>query len=70
VVETKHEQRFLALVRENDGRLRHICRVYARDIEARKDLYREIMFQLWRSLPSFAGASSIFTGVGWRALAR
>ena len=63
MVETKHEQRFLALVRENDGRLRHICRVYARDVEARKDLYQEIMFQLWRSLPSFAGASSIDTWV-------
>jgi RNA polymerase sigma-70 factor, ECF subfamily len=62
-VPTKHEQRFLALVRENDGRLRHICRVYARDAEARKDLYQEIMFQLWRSLPSFAGASSTDTWV-------
>jgi RNA polymerase sigma-70 factor (ECF subfamily) len=37
--------------------------VYARDVEARKDLYQEIMFQLWRSLPSFAGASSIDTWV-------
>jgi RNA polymerase sigma-70 factor, ECF subfamily len=62
-VPTKHEERFLKLVRENDGRLRHICRVYARDIEARKDLYQEIMFQLWRSLPSFAGASSMDTWV-------
>lgn len=60
---TKHEEKFLALVRENDGRLRHICRVYARDAEARKDLYQEMMFQLWRSLPSFAGASSIDTWV-------
>ena len=60
---TNHEQNFLTLVHENDGRLRHICRVYARDVEARKDLYQEIMFQLWRSLPSFAGASSIDTWV-------
>ena len=59
----KQEEKFLALLRENDGRLRHICRVYARDAEARKDLYQEIMFQLWRSLPSFAGASSIDTWV-------
>jgi len=63
LVPTKHEEKFLALVRENDGRLRHICRVYARDAEARKDLYQEMMFQLWRSLPSFAGASSIDTWV-------
>jgi RNA polymerase sigma-70 factor (ECF subfamily) len=62
-VPTKHEHEFLALVRANEGRLRHICRVYARDVEARKDLYQEIMFQLWRSLPSFAGASTIDTWV-------
>ncbi len=37
--------------------------MYARDVEARKDLYQEMMFQLWRSLPSFAGASSIDTWV-------
>lgn len=58
---TKREHDFLALIRDNDGRLRHICRVYARDVEARKDLYQEIMFQLWRALPSFGGASSIDT---------
>ena len=57
----KREQEFLTLVRENDARLRRICRVYARDPESRKDLYQEIMFQLWRSLPTFTGASSIDT---------
>jgi RNA polymerase sigma-70 factor (ECF subfamily) len=62
-VPTKHEHEFLALVRANEGRLRHICRVYGRDVEARKDLYQEIMFQLWRSLPSFAGAATIDTWV-------
>jgi RNA polymerase sigma-70 factor (ECF subfamily) len=50
-------------VRSNDARLRRICRVYARDPEARKDLYQEIMFQLWRSLATFTGASSIDTWV-------
>jgi RNA polymerase sigma factor (sigma-70 family) len=55
------EQIFLSLVRANDARLRRICRVYASDDEARKDLHQEILFQLWRSLPSFAGASSPHT---------
>jgi RNA polymerase sigma-70 factor (ECF subfamily) len=55
--------KFLTLVRENDARLRRICRVYERDLDARRDLYQEIMFQLWRSLPSFTGASSIDTWV-------
>ena len=60
---SRREQEFLALVRDNDARLRRICRVYARDPDARKDLYQEIMFQLWRSLPTFTGASSIDTWV-------
>ena len=55
---TERERRFLTLVRENDFRLRRICRVYERDPEARKDLYQEILLQLWRSFPSFAGESS------------
>lgn len=49
------------LVRENEARLRRICRVYAHDAEGRKDLQQEILLQLWRSLPSFAGASSPHT---------
>ena len=60
---SQREQEFLALIRDNDARLRRICRVYAREPDARKDLYQEIMFQLWRSLPSFTGASSIDTWV-------
>lgn len=55
------ERRFLTLVHANDARLRRICRVYERDPDARKDLYQEIMFQLWRSLPSFTGASTVDT---------
>lgn len=57
------EAEFLTVIRENDARLRRICRVYERDPDARKDLHQEIMFQLWRSLPSFTGASSIGTWV-------
>ena len=55
------EGQFLSLVHANDARLRRICRVYERDLDARKDLYQEIMFQLWRSLPSFNGASAVDT---------
>lgn len=57
------ETQFLTLVHANDARLRRICRVYEREVEARKDLYQEIMFQLWRALPSFAGASTADTWV-------
>ena len=57
------EQTFLKLVRENDARLWKLCRVYARDPDAREDLHQEMLVQLWRSLPSFAGASLPGTGL-------
>lgn len=55
---TDREETFLNLVRANQARVRRICRVYARETAEREDLQQEILLQLWRSLPSFAGASS------------
>ena len=55
------DQAFIRLVRENDMRLRRIARVYARDADTQKDLYQDMLVQLWRSFPSFAGDSSAGT---------
>ena len=55
------ERQFLELVRENRGRLRRIARVYAAGRAEREDLYQEMLLQVWRSLPSFEGASSAAT---------
>ncbi|HEY9429380.1 MAG TPA: sigma-70 family RNA polymerase sigma factor [Gemmatimonadaceae bacterium] len=51
------DETFLELVRANEARLRKICRVYASDADAEKDLYQDILVQLWRALPSFEGSS-------------
>ena len=45
----------MKLVRENDASLRRICRVYTNDADGQKDLYQDILVQLWRALPSFDG---------------
>lgn len=58
---TEREAQFLTLVHQNESRLRHICRVYSRDAEWGADLHQEILLQLWRSLPSFHGASAADT---------
>lgn len=50
--------RFLELVRENRGRLRRICRVYAGSRADEDDLFQEILLEAWRSLPSFEGRAS------------
>lgn len=51
------------MVRENEARLWKICRVYTRDADARRELYQDMLVQLWRGLPSFAGASQQSTWV-------
>jgi len=51
------EDRYLRLVAENRGRMRRLSRVYAGDAEAARDLYQEMLLQVWRSLPSFEGRS-------------
>lgn len=48
----------MELVRENAGRLRRLCRVYADGGAGEEDLYQDILLELWRSLPSFEGRSS------------
>ncbi|MDX1444212.1 MAG: RNA polymerase sigma factor [Gammaproteobacteria bacterium] len=55
------EELFLRLVRENDARLRRLCRIYAPDIERRRDLYQDILVQVWRSLDSYRGDASAAT---------
>jgi RNA polymerase sigma-70 factor (ECF subfamily) len=53
----ERENDFLRLVRENEGRLRKICRVYSDTRAQQKDLYQDILLALWRSLSSYNGDS-------------
>ena len=45
------EHKFLELVNENRNRILRVCRVYAWNSADQDDLYQEILFQIWRSLP-------------------
>ena len=46
------EHRFLELVNENRNRILRVCRVYAWNAADQDDLYQEILFQIWRGLPT------------------
>ncbi len=48
---------FTQLIKENEGILFKVSSIYADDTESRKDLYQEMVLQLWRSYPSFKGDS-------------
>ena len=52
---------FVEMVQANEGIIYKISRAYAIDDEDQKDLYQEIVFQLWKSFPSFRGDAKIST---------
>lgn len=52
------EEQFQDWVAENQGRIHSVCRFYTWEEEERKDLYQEILYQVWTSMPRFKGDSS------------
>ena len=48
---------FTQLISENEGAIYKITSVYTNDQDSQKDLYQEIVLQLWNSFDAFKGAS-------------
>lgn len=57
------EAAFVQLIQENKGILLKVSNVYSNNYEDQKDLYQEIVFQLWKSFDSFRGDSKISTWI-------
>ncbi|BAV08835.1 RNA polymerase sigma-70 factor, ECF subfamily [Filimonas lacunae] len=49
------QAQFLQLIDGHQGIIHKICRLYRDSKEDREDLFQEIVFQLWKSAPSFKG---------------
>ncbi len=56
-----HEQEFNKLIEANRGIIFKVIRLYVRDPDDEKDLYQEILFQAWRSFPTFKAQSKFST---------
>jgi len=54
---------FLTTVDANKDRMFRICRSYSFDADDAKDLFQEVVLNLWKSLPSFKQHSNINTWV-------
>jgi len=54
---------FLTAVEINKDRMYRICRSYSVDADDAKDLFQEVILNLWKSLPSFKHQSNIDTWV-------
>ena len=59
----KHEaeKQFEKHVRENELLIYKVCRIYAYTDADRKDLFQEIVIQLWKAFPKFNGHSKFST---------
>jgi RNA polymerase sigma factor (sigma-70 family) len=52
---------FIEILNSHKGLIYKVCNMYCADPEDRKDLFQEIIFQVWRSLKNFRHESSITT---------
>lgn len=55
------EAHFLQELNAHAAIIHKICRAYFADEEIRRDMYQEIIYQLWRSYPTFKGLSKFST---------
>ena len=55
------EEKFNAIVSESSERIRRICRYYNSNPEDQKDMYQEVLVNIWKSIDSFRGDSALST---------
>lgn len=60
---TALEESYLSMLENNQHRIMRICSAYAEDEEDQKDLFQEVLLQLWRSFASFEGRAQLATWV-------
>ena len=57
------EEQFKQIVAENGNRIARICLYYNPNHEDQKDMYQEVLVNIWKSLERFRGDSAVSTWV-------
>ena len=57
------EAEFIQMINNNRALIFKVCNLYCRDPESRKDLFQEIVLQLWKSFPGFRKESTSSTWI-------
>lgn len=60
-MEKEVETTFITAIEQNREKLYRICSIYSENNEEAKDLFQEVLLQIWRSMNSFKGNSTIGT---------
>src|ERR1700761_8426052 len=56
-----NKEDFIGIIKENEGLIYKVARVYTNSKEDEQDLYQEIVYQLWKCFGSFRNESKIST---------
>lgn len=59
----KKEEKFRKVISDNEHRILSICRYYSDNGEDQKDMYQEVLINIWKSLGSFRGNSQLSTWI-------
>ena len=62
-MDDQKEKRFKEILEENGGRINRICQFYCRNVGDKKDMYQEVLVNIWKSLDTFRGDSTISTWI-------
>lgn len=57
----QNKEAFVDIIKEHEALIYKITKVYADQRQDEQDLYQEIVYQLWKSFPSFRNESKIST---------
>jgi len=57
----EQETIFLRALEQNQEKLFRICSIYSEDDEDSKDLFQEVLINIWRSMSTFKGNSAVGT---------
>jgi RNA polymerase sigma-70 factor (ECF subfamily) len=57
------ENKFVEVIQDNEGILYKMTRLYANDKEGQKDLYQDIVYQLWKAFKTFRGDAKLSTWI-------
>ncbi|WP_439414001.1 RNA polymerase sigma factor [Larkinella sp. GY13] len=63
VAKASVQQEFVQLIAQHQKLIHSLCNLYYRLPEDRKDLFQEIVLQLWKSYPSFNHESKVSTWI-------
>ncbi|MGN0003908.1 MAG: RNA polymerase sigma factor [Sphingobacterium composti] len=56
-----NEIEFAKLLEQHQNILHKICKLYTYDIDSRKDLFQEMVIQIWKAYPNFKGEAKFTT---------